>query len=581
MKRLLWIFTLAGILCGVSHAQITINQMPDVKQAHDIKLVTPGGYWKSSGTAPNSPEALEAAILFGCYASVCHVSQTLDHVWVVAEENPRHPVSPDSVPYAQLRKSGALLQTLDDYILGSYLRMAFPAHRGNAIPADRLARHPSAKTPTKLLLNFRNCPSVREQRELTSLLGKTLSDGRLKNQVEFCSDDLSLCLALSDRFPDIPNTYMKGDLSPRELRRKGFTGGCAYDRNTLTEHPKWMQEAAALGMPVSVSGIRNADDVHEMVSARVDRIITDDLALADAWARRKSVVKLMSFNIRMSGMPDLDGDNAWEKRKEAVVRMLKSESPDVFGVQEMLPDQQKYLRERLTAYEMVGVGRDDGLEEGECMGVFYKKDRFALEESGTFWLSETPNAPSLGWDAACKRTVTYVHLKERKSGKGFFYFNTHLDHVGKIARQESVNLIADKIRAIVPDTHSVIILGGDMNSPLHDNIFAPWTGGNATTARQDDADQIQNLQKKRAEAATPMEKPSRTSRSLLRSCRNTAWQRDNAYTYTGFGKDKPSQIDHILATPATESLIFRTVKNNFGAPYVSDHYPVTLTFTLE
>ena len=140
-------------------------------------------------------------------------------------------------------------------------------------------------------------------------------------------------------------------------------------------------------------------------------------------------IKLISYNLRTSH--GKDGDNVWMKRRHATPEMIRREAPDVFGVQEGLIDQLHYIDTECPQYARVGVGRDDGAEKGEFMAVYYLRDRFELLDSGTFWLSETPDKVSRGWDGACNRTVTWVELKDRKSGKEFFYFNTHLDHKGK------------------------------------------------------------------------------------------------------------------------------------------------------
>ena len=143
-------------------------------------------------------------------------------------------------------------------------------------------------------------------------------------------------------------------------------------------------------------------------------------------------LKLISYNMRNSGGGD--GPNDWEHRRHATRQMIRQEAPDVFGVQEALADQLQYLDEECPQYARVGVGRDDGDKAGETMAIYYLRDRFDLLDSGTLWLSETPDRPSRGWDGACNRTMTWAELRDRTSGKTFFYFNTHLDHKGKTAR---------------------------------------------------------------------------------------------------------------------------------------------------
>ena len=282
------------------------------------------------------------------------------------------------------------------------------------------------------------------------------------------------------------------------------------------------------------------------------------LAMGSAFAQpghksKTSKVSLMSFNIRMSAMADYDGINAWGNRKKAVVRMIKDVNPDVMGVQEMLPDQQQYLRKALKAYEMVGVGREDGKAEGECMGVFYKKNRFERKEYKTYWLSPTPDEPTFGWDAACKRTVTFVHLVDKRSCKDFYYFNTHLDHMGQVARRQSILLLSKLIKKEVSDTTAVVILGGDMNSSIYDPIFSPILAP----------------------------KGDGQSSAKMYSVRDYAPESCNETTYNGYGKETAKQIDYILTNKLDAARSFKTIKKDYGVPYVSDHYPVILIFSLE
>ena len=111
---------------------------------------------------------------------------------------------------------------------------------------------------------------------------------------------------------------------------------------------------------------------------------------------------------------------------------LEREAPTVFGIQEGYLFQVKYIEENLPQYGRVGVGRDDGKEGGEIMAVFYLRDRYDLLDHGDLWLSETPDRVSRGWDGACNRTMTWVHLREKATGKELYYFNTHLDHKGVV-----------------------------------------------------------------------------------------------------------------------------------------------------
>ena len=157
-----------------------------------------------------------------------------------------------------------------------------------------------------------------------------------------------------------------------------------------------------------------------------------------------------------------DGINRWDNRKDALVAEILSAGPDIIGTQECLHRQRQYLKRKLKGYRTVGVAREDGKKDGEYSAIFYKKDRFRAVECGNFWLSETPDVPSLGWDAACIRIASWAFLEEKATGKRFFFVNTHLDHVGSEARREGVNLLCRKALEIGGGCPMVVT--GDFNS---------------------------------------------------------------------------------------------------------------------
>jgi endonuclease/exonuclease/phosphatase family metal-dependent hydrolase len=171
-------------------------------------------------------------------------------------------------------------------------------------------------------------------------------------------------------------------------------------------------------------------------------------------------MNIISFNIRFN-TPN-DGENAWPNRVEMVTGLLRFHDADIFGLQEALHGQIKEVKNELPGYDWFGVGRDDGKKGGEFSPVFYNKSKFKLKDHGTFWLSETPEEPSTGWDAALNRIVTWGIFKSKETGKEFMVFNTHFDHVGVEARKNSATLIRQKIEKMVP-AGTPVILTGDFN----------------------------------------------------------------------------------------------------------------------
>lgn len=184
-------------------------------------------------------------------------------------------------------------------------------------------------------------------------------------------------------------------------------------------------------------------------------------------------LRVMTFNIRYDN--PADGDDAWPNRKDIAASMIRFHRADIAGLQEALKVQVDDLAERLPEYEWFGVGRDDGSEAGEFMAIFYRKDRLEVLDESTFWLSETPEKPGMGWDAACNRVVTWGKFKDRKTGKVFYHFNTHFDHKGETARRESAKLLISKIAEIVGS--SPIVVTGDFNARPSSEPIKIITGG--------------------------------------------------------------------------------------------------------
>ena len=181
-------------------------------------------------------------------------------------------------------------------------------------------------------------------------------------------------------------------------------------------------------------------------------------------------ISVLTYNLRYD--TEADGENRWENRKDFLISQLQFYKPDVFGTQEGLVHQLQAIRDGLEDYEYFGKGRDKGDDEGEFSAVFYNKGAVNLLSEHTFWLSETPEVPSKGWDAALNRVCTYGLFESRKDGRKFYLFNTHLDHMGETARKESVRLLLDKI-ATINTAQLPVILMGDFNlEPDHESIQA-------------------------------------------------------------------------------------------------------------
>ncbi len=171
-------------------------------------------------------------------------------------------------------------------------------------------------------------------------------------------------------------------------------------------------------------------------------------------------LSIMTYNIRLDTQED--EINQWSKRKKGLVSLIKKLNPDILGIQEGLPNQILYLSERLEGYSLIGSGRDGG-NNGEYCAIYYKKNKFKLEKDETFWLSETPELPSIGWDAALNRIATVGVFTSVNSSKKLVVYNSHFDHLGKIAREKSVDVIMNHIK-VNDYLKNAIIVMGDFNS---------------------------------------------------------------------------------------------------------------------
>ncbi len=260
------------------------------------------------------------------------------------------------------------------------------------------------------------------------------------------------------------------------------------------------------------------------------------MVLPQVWGAekdKKSELKVMSYNIRLGA--GKDGTNSWPMRYMATYEMLKDQAPDVFGVQEAL-DYQVLFIENECDYKCVGVGRDDGKKKGEHMSIFWNPKTVKLLKWGTFWLSETPDKPSMGWDAMCMRTATWALMKCRKTGKKFYFVNTHLDHKGSEAQKNGLKLIVDRIASINPQGYPMV-LTGDFN-------------------------------------ITPDNKALVELDSKMDSARKTAVKTDNLGTFNGWGKSD-KVIDYIYVSGFSECAEYQTVRKKYNdKKYVSDHYPI-------
>ena len=243
-------------------------------------------------------------------------------------------------------------------------------------------------------------------------------------------------------------------------------------------------------------------------------------------------IRIMSFNIRCTNV----GRDSWEDRIGIVTETIEKSKADSIGVQEATPEWMETLEKELKDYDYVGVGRDDGDNLGEFSAVFFLKDKYNAIDSGTFWLSETPDIPSLGWDAGCNRVCTWVVLENKETGEKYVHVNSHFDHVGIKAREESVKMILNHI-----DQYKdlPVVFTADMNVVEGSENYVDFT----------------------------------------KVLNDTKYLADDTMNYLTYHDTKPSKyegevIDYVMVNDNFDALSYKVVTAGIDERYVSDHFPV-------
>lgn len=251
--------------------------------------------------------------------------------------------------------------------------------------------------------------------------------------------------------------------------------------------------------------------------------------------------RVASYNIRYAAQMDVESGNAWEIRKEPLARLVKQHGFDIFGSQEGKPEQMKDLLELLPGFD--AVGHPDG-ENGirYNVAILYKTNRFELLDSGVFWLSETPDVPSIGWDATDRRICNWAKFREKFSGKEFYFFNTHFYWRKHIARENSGPLIAKRIKEIAGDTPAVVT--GDFNSRPETSQIA------AVKEVVNDAYDVTKTERQGVEGT--------------------------GFPGGVFQGDPGGRIDYVFVSPHITVYDYKVLSDIYGDNrYPSDHLPVT------
>ncbi|SNR36272.1 endonuclease/exonuclease/phosphatase family protein [Halorubrum vacuolatum] len=280
-------------------------------------------------------------------------------------------------------------------------------------------------------------------------------------------------------------------------------------------------------------------------------------------------LRAMSYNVRYANR--YDHHDVWSMRREGLTALVRFHDPDVVGLQEPLPEQRRDLEAALPGYEFVGRGRRaDGT--GEACPIAVRRDRWRIVDSGTFWLSDTPNEPSTGWDATHPRIATWAHVEprgnddggEREVGgeredadDGILFLTTHLDHEGERARLEGARLIRRRLPRLA-DGRPVVLVG-DFNctagSPPHRALIGGSDG---------------------VEAGDPSVEPGSDGGTLVDAAAAASLRHGPRTSVTDFETLIANRrIDHVLVSPGVEVDAFATLADRDDrGRYPSDHLPV-------
>lgn len=257
-------------------------------------------------------------------------------------------------------------------------------------------------------------------------------------------------------------------------------------------------------------------------------------------------LRVLCYNLRYITSGDT-GERAWTARRDQAAELIRNDAADIVGIQEGLPQMLNDLLDRVPGYAVIGVGREDGIDKGEYSAILVNTQRFRIQESGTFWLSDTPGVPnSRTWGNQVTRICTWAKLYDREAARTFHFYNTHLDHESPEARKKGTELILSRIAARQPA--GPMILSGDFNAreedPLHGTIKA---AGLADVWRALHPD------------ATPE-------------------QGETIHQFTGAATGV--RIDYIYASPEFAPVDAGVIRSSKDGNYPSDHYPVRATLKM-
>lgn len=292
--------------------------------------------------------------------------------------------------------------------------------------------------------------------------------------------------------------------------------------------------------------MRAAPIIDAMLTGRMLVLVLLALSVTDisSQPQRGTQLTVMSFNIRYGTAKD--GDNAWAMRRDLLFDVVRQQDADLIGLQEALDHQINEIVEAAPTYATIGVGRDDAKNAGEFSAILFRKSRFRVAESGTFWFSDTPSQPgSKGWGNNITRICTWARFIDR-DGQAFWHFNVHLDHQSQPSRERSAQLLRQRIETRTFPSESVIVTGDFNAGEANPAVLALTVGQTGSPAPFVDTFRV--LHPREQEVGT--------------------------FNGFRFGSTSGEKIDYVLVQPGTDVQQAEIVRMSRNDRYPSDHFPV-------
>lgn len=278
-----------------------------------------------------------------------------------------------------------------------------------------------------------------------------------------------------------------------------------------------------------------------MITFYLPGYLASDRVISPADPISDGSMTIMSTNVRYIAYDDFF-KKAWFYRADLIADDIEAVHPDIIGFQEATFVHYDYLKKFMAGYDSEMAYRDDFVLSEGCP-IFWRTDRFKKIDSGSFWLSETPEVMSKDWGSEHYRICVYVILRDLETGKEFAVFNTHLDHTSDLARINGIQVVLDKISEF-GDLPSYLM--GDLNAKEDEDTII------FTKDSFDDSKIISPIT-------------------------------EDTPTFHGWGAaDDPRRIDYIMISKGdAEVYEYHVVNNLHGDIYSSDHASIYIKTKLK